>query len=73
MLISKQIIAPTLTIMDVEVSHLVYIARNFIDGGTRGAMGATASLNNHLKWLSPPMWTDRVLLMASACMVLLRA
>ena len=30
-----------------------------IGGKTRGAMGATAPLNNHLKWPSPPMWADR--------------
>ena len=28
-------------------------------------MGATASLNNHLKWLSPPLWANRALLVAS--------
>ena len=39
-----------------------------IGGETRGAMGATAPppLNNHLKWLSPLMWANRVLLVASA-------
>ena len=39
---------------------------SIIGGGTRGAMGATAPLNIHLKGLSPPMWGDKVLLVASA-------
>ena len=50
---------------------LVYIHRWRNQGGYGGY---TTPLNNNLKWLSPlAMWADRVLLVANACMVLLRA
>ena len=41
----------------------------------QGSYGGYSPLNNYLKWLSPPppMWADSVLLVASICMVLLRA